>query len=99
MDNVTTTTTNGVTQKGGVGFQVTPQSCYLLKSGSTVNTDSTGFILNESDIAAAYLTPGMRIHLAFVIEPWADTLAYDRSYHQSVNIYVNGEFANACPYV
>ena len=99
MSNITTTTENGVTQKGGVGFQVTPQSCYLLKSGSTVNTDSTGFILNESDIAAAYLTPGMRIHLAFVIEPWSDTLAYDRSYHQSVNIYVNGEFANACPYV
>lgn len=83
----------------GAGFQVTPQSCYLLKSGSTVNMDSTGFILNESDIAAAYLTPGMRIHLAFVIEPWSDTLAYDNSYHQSVNIYVNGEFANACPYV
>ena len=98
MDNISTTTTNGITQKSGVGFQVTPQSCYLLKSGSTVNTDSTGFIINESDIAAAYLTPGMRIHLAFVIEPWADTLAYDQSYHQSVNIYVNGEFANACPY-
>ena len=98
MDDISTTTNNGVTQKGGVGFQVTPQSCYLLKSGSTVNTDSTGFIINESDIAAAYLTPGMRIHLAFVIEPWADTLAYDQSYHQSVNIYVNGEFANACPY-
>ena len=98
MDDISTSTVNGVTQKSGVGFQVTPQSCYLLKSGSTVNTDSTGFIINESDIAAAYLTPGMRIHLAFVIEPWADTLAYDQSYHQSVNIYVNGEFANACPY-
>jgi len=83
----------------GTGIQVTPQSCYLLKSGSTANVDSTGFILNESDIAAAYLTPGMRIHLAFVIEPWSDVLAYDESYHQSVNIYVNGEFANACPYV
>ena len=83
----------------GAGFQVTPQSCYLLKSGSEIRTDSTGFILNESDIAAAYLTPGMRIHLAFVIEPWSDTLAFDNSYHQSVNIYVNGEFANTCPYV
>ena len=83
----------------GAGIKVTPQSAYLLKSGSTANIDSTGFILNESDIAAAYLTPGMRIHLAFVIEPWSDTLAYDGSYHQSVNIYVNGEFANACPYV
>ena len=99
MSNITTNTENGITQKGGVGLQVTPQSCYLLKSGSTINMDETGFILNESDIPAAYLTPGMRIHLAFVIEPWASELAYDNSYHQSVNIYVNGEFANACPYV
>lgn len=83
----------------GVGFQVTPQSCYLLRSGTRVEQDSTGFILNESDIPAAYLTPGTRLHLAFVIEPWADKLAYDNSYHQSVNIYVNGEFANACPYI
>ena len=99
MADVTNTTENGITYTGGTGFQVTPQSCYLLKSGSTINRDNTGFIINESDIAAAYLTPGTRIHLAFVIEPWSDTLAYDQSYHQSVNIYVNGEFANACPYV
>ena len=24
--------------------------------------------------------------------------AFDGEYHQSVNIYVNGEFANTCPY-
>jgi len=99
MADTTTTVENGVIKKGGTGFQVTPQSCYLLRNGTTVNTDDTGFILNESDIAAAYLTPGTRLHLAFVIEPWASELAYDNSYHQSVNIYVNGEFANACPYV
>ena len=99
MADTITTVENGVIKKGGTGFQVTPQSCYLLRNGTTVNTDDTGFILNESDIAAAYLTPGTRLHLAFVIEPWASELAYDNSYHQSVNIYVNGEFANACPYV
>ena len=99
MANKTSSTNDGVTAIGGVGLQATPQSCYLLRSGTTVNMDETGFILNESDIAAAYLTPGTRTHLAFVIEPWSDTLAYDGSYHQSVNIYVNGEFANACPYI
>jgi hypothetical protein len=85
----------------GVGFKVTPQSCYLLGSGMTatfIDGDNSGFIVNESDIPAAYLTPGVRTHLTFVIEPEATTLAYDKKYHQSVNIYVNGEFANACPY-
>ena len=80
------------------GFKITPQNCYLLNSNVNVSLDSTGAILNESAIAAAYLTTGTRIHLVFVIEPWAAEKAYDQKYHQSVNIYINGEFANACPY-
>lgn len=83
-----------------VGFRVTPQSCYLLNNNVNVSLaqDGTGTILNEDAIAAAYLTTGLRTHLTFVIEPWAASKAYDKKYHQSVNIYINGEFANACPY-
>ena len=84
------------------GFRVTPQACYLLNSSTDVEIDNSGFILNEDQIAAAYLTPGQRMHLVFVIEPWATDAArdaaFDGEYHQSVNIYVNGEFANTCPY-
>lgn len=80
------------------GFRVTPQNCYLLNSGSNIDIDETGFIKNEENVAAAYLNPGMRTHLVFVIEPTATSLAADNTYHQSANIYVNGEFANSCPY-
>jgi len=83
--------TTGASPKG---FRVTPQNCYLLNSGSNIDIDETGFIKNEENVAAAYLNPGMRTHLTFVIEP----MSTDGSDHQSVNIYVNGEFANACPY-
>ena len=102
MTNIQTTTENGITTTRANGFQVTPQSCYLLNSSAGIERDESGFILNEDSIAAAYLTPGQRIHLVFVIEPWAtDAMrdeAFDGEYHQSTNIYVNGEFANACPY-
>ena len=87
--------TEGVSPKG---FRVTPQNCYLLNSGSNVDIDETGFIKNEENVAAAYLNPGMRTHLTFVIEPISTTLAADNTYHQSANIYINGEFANSCPY-
>lgn len=84
------------------GFQVTPQNCFLVKSNPDLSRavvkDDTGAILNEDAIAAAYLNTGIRTHLVFVIEPWAAAKAYDQKYHQSVNIYINGEFANACPY-
>lgn len=80
------------------GFRVTPQNCYLLNSGSNIDIDETGFIKNEENVAAAYLNPGVRTHLTFVIEPVSTTLAADNTYHQSANIYVNGEFANSCPY-
>ena len=102
MTNIQTTTENGIITTRANGFQVTPQNCYLLNSSVGVEKDSSGFILNEDQIAAAYLSPGQRIHLVFVIEPWAtDAMrdnAFDGEYHQSVNIYVNGEFANTCPY-
>jgi len=80
------------------GFRVTPQNCYLLNSGSNIDIDETGFIKNEESVAAAYLNPGTRTHLTFVIEPISTVLAADGTYHQSTNIYVNGEFANSCPY-
>ena len=102
MTNIQTTTENGITTTRANGFQVTPQSCYLLNSSAGIERDESGFILNEDSIAAAYLTPGQRIHLVFVIEPWAtDAMrdaSFDGEYHQSTNIYVNGEFANTCPY-
>lgn len=81
-----------------IGFRVTPQNCYLLNSGSNIDIDETGFIKNEENVAAAYLNPGTRTHLTFVIEPWAVDKAADGNYHQSTNIYINGEFANSCPY-
>ena len=87
--------TTGVNPKG---FRVTPQNCYLLNSGSNIDIDETGFIKNEENVAAAYLNPGMRTHLTLVIEPMSTTLAADNTYHQSANIYINGEFANSCPY-
>lgn len=83
------------------GFSITPQSCWLLNSNTDIALaqDGTGNILNESSIAAAYLSPNTRNHLVFVIEPWAEEKAVaDNKYHQSVNIYLNGEFVNACPY-
>ena len=102
MSNISTTTENSVTVTRANGFQVTPQSCYLLNSSTGIERDDSGFILNEDSVAAAYLTPGQRIHLVFVIEPWAtDAMrdaSFDGEYHQSTNIYVNGEFANTCPY-
>jgi hypothetical protein len=44
------------------------------------------------------LSTGQRIHLVFVIEPEAETESAVGGYHQCVNIYVNGEFANSQPY-
>ena len=81
------------------GIVITPSYCYLTNKTTPAEIDEKdGFILNESSIAAAYLQTNTRIHLVFVIEPWSNTKAYDKTYHQSVNIYINGEFANSCPY-
>lgn len=80
------------------GFRITPNCCYLTSKRTGVQLADDGFILNESSVAAAYLQTGTRIHLTFVIEPWSTTRAFDGTYHQCVNIYINGEFANSCPY-
>ena len=76
-----------------IGFVVTPQVCYLLSAnGAGVQLDSTGFIENEESIAAAYLQPDKKIHLAFVIE----AVAADG--RQCINIYLNGKYAKSIPY-
>lgn len=76
-----------------VGFVVTPQVCYLLSAnGAKVQLDSTGFIENEENIAASYLQPNKRIHLAFVIE----AVAPDG--RQCISIYLNGKYAKSIPY-
>lgn len=82
------------------GFKVTPQACYFAKQGQNVIIDQSGLIYDEESIAAAYLTTDKRIHLAFVIEPASNVgVGKDKNeYHQCINIYVNGEFANSCPY-
>lgn len=81
------------------GFRITPSYCYLTNKTTEAEVDTVdGFILNESSIAAAYLQTNTRIHLMFVIEPWSNNRAFDGTYHQSVNIYINGEYANSCPY-
>lgn len=84
------------------GFIVTPQSCYLLSSnGADVELDSTGFIENEENIAAAYIKDDSRIRLSFVIEP-KGAVQYELNGQQQtgqcVNIYINGQFANSFPY-
>ena len=82
------------------GFKVTPQACYFAKQGQNVTIDQSGLIYDEESIAAAYLTTDKRIHLAFVIEPASNVGVGENKneYHQCINIYVNGEFANSCPY-
>jgi len=54
--------------KTGVGFEITPQNCYLISEAKSVVTDKKGFIHNEDDIAAAYLSEGSRLRVSFVIE-------------------------------
>ena len=86
--------------ENNTGFTITPQACYFVKRGTNVNIDSSGLIHSEDSIAAAYLSTGIRTHLTFVIEPASNVgVGPSKSeYHQCVNIYINGEFANSCPY-
>lgn len=90
-----------VSTTNNAGFVVTPQTCYLLSSGSNVVTDLSGFIKNENAVAAAYLNEDARLRVSFVIEA-RGTDNYEDSGNkisaQCVNIYVNGEYANSCPY-
>ena len=81
------------------GLRVTPNYCYLTNQTTAAQVDTKdSFILNESSIAAAYLQTNTRIHLVFVIEPQSQEKAFDKTYHQCVNIYINGEYANSCAY-
>ena len=85
------------------GFKVTPQNCYMLYSnGANVEMDSTGFILNESNISSAYLQENKRIRLTFVIDKKGSVSYTDTNgakvTSQCLNIYINGEFANSIPY-
>lgn len=88
--------------KDHAGFVVTPQNCYLLSSnGANVKLDETGFIENESNIAAAYIRDNSIIRLSFVIEP-RGTVQYmkdgEMQYSQCVNIYINGQYAKSFVY-
>lgn len=88
----------------GASFKITPQMCYLLARGQTINTDETGFILNEENIACAYLKDNKRLRVSFVIEPvktstYMDTNNVERTIEiQCVNIYVNGAYAKSYRY-
>lgn len=82
----------------GDGLKITPQACYLVPSGTNVTINSSGLIEKEDEICAAYLTTDKRLHMTFVIEPKSNTPTSHGEYHQCVNIYINGEFVNSCPY-
>lgn len=84
--------------KTGVGFEITPQNCYLISEAKSVVTDKKGFIHNEDDIAAAYLSEGSRLRVSFVIEAVGTHTTGAGNNAQTVNIYINGQYANSCPY-
>ena len=84
--------------KTGVGFEITPQNCYLISEAKSVVTDKKGFIHNEDDIAAAYLSEGSRLRVSFVIEAVGTHQTGAGNNAQTVNIYINGQYANSCPY-
>ena len=82
----------------GSGLKITPSVSYLVPQGTTVTVNSHGLIEKEDEICAAYLAMGKRMHMVFVIEPKSTTPTSQGEYHQCVNIYINGEFVNSCPY-
>lgn len=82
----------------GNGLKITPSVSYLVPQGTTVTVNSHGLIEKEDEICAAYLATGKRMHMTFVIEPKSTEPTSQGEYHQCVNIYINGEFVNSCPY-
>ncbi len=86
--------------KTHAGFVVTPQIAYLLSSnGKDIQQDNTGFIENETEIAATYIKDNSRIRLAFVIEPLGFVKDTDEvPLGQCLNIYIDGQFAKSVPY-
>ncbi len=88
----------------GASFKITPQMCYMLARGQSINLDETGFILNEETVACAYLKDNKRLRISFVIEPvktstYTDTNGTERTIEvQCVNIYINGAYAKSYRY-
>lgn len=81
----------------GVGFVITPSLCYLTSQGQKIDVDDYGFIKNESAISCSYLRAGRRNRVAFVIERVGEFVHGKESF-QSINIYVNGKFAQSIYY-
>lgn len=89
-----------------VGFKVTPLTCGLKSTNLQAGTIRGGFITEEEACAAAYLqkntdTSGEagkntehRVHLSFVVEG----LNTQGDGKQTINIYVNGQYAKSLPY-
>lgn len=101
LSNVTNQNTPVITYMSneGVGFEITPQVCYLLSDGQTVRTDSTGFIENEESIPCAYIKDDKRIRVSFVIQRKRYTTdSYGTRFISYANIFINGEYANSFLY-
>lgn len=98
FNNSNITENTDTSTKTGVGFEITPQNCYLISEAKSVVTDKKGFIHNEDDIAAAYLSEGSRLRVSFVIESIGTHTTGAGNNAQTVNIYINGQYANSCPY-
>ena len=98
FNNSNITEDTDTSTKTGVGFEITPQNCYLISEAKSVVTDKKGFIHNEDDIAAAYLSEGSRLRVSFVIEAVGTHQTGAGNNAQTVNIYINGQYANSCPY-
>ena len=83
----------------GVGFQITPQVCYILADGQSPVLDSTGFIENEESIPCAYIKDEKRIRVTFVIQRRQYTgTGTNRRFISYTNIFINGEYANSYLY-
>ena len=98
FNNANTVVGTDTSTKTGVGFEITPQNCYLISESKSIVTDKKGFIHNEDDIAAAYLSEGSRLRVSFVIESKGTHETGAGEKIQTVNIYINGQYANSCPY-
>lgn len=99
MNDVTDDTQSVVRciMNNGPQFVITPQVCYFLAKGQSLDLDEDGFILNEESIPCAYLKDNKRLRISFVVQP----ITVDETSGQNtqcVNIYVNGEYANSYLY-
>ncbi len=86
----------------GAGFKITPSMCYLLSQGKEILVDEYGFIENEASVSTSYLKFDKRVRVTFVIET-LNTIEFDDKYnnrfsYQSINIYINGKFAQSIFY-